>query len=164
MTLMSAGAFAQVFKWVDAEGRTQFSDRPQHDAEPVGLKGFKPAPAEATAPAGNSLASAPNLGPYSALEIVSPEPNQTLRQAEDTLAVSLLVNPPLMEGHQIELILDGVPISVARSAGTQLSLTGIPFGSHQAYAQVRDRQGVVVAASPPVTFHLRKPIPPGVLP
>jgi hypothetical protein len=164
MMLVSAGAFAQVFKWVDAEGRTQFSDRPQQDAETVGLKGVQPAPAEAVTPVGDPLKSAPKLGPYSAFEIMSPEPNQTLRQAQDTVPVSLLVTPPLMEGHHLELMFDGVPISVAASAGTQFSLTGVTFGSHQAYAQVRDPQNALVAATAVVTFHLRKPIPPGVLP
>ena len=95
---------------------------------------------------------------------MSPEPNQTLRQSQDNLAVSLLLDPPLMEGHKIELVLDGSAISVERSAGTQLNLTGITFGSHQAYAQIRDPQGVVIAATPVASFHLRKPIPPGVLP
>jgi len=78
--------------------------------------------------------------------------------------VSLLLDPPLMAGHRIELMLDGAVIPVESPGGTQLRLEGVSFGSHQAYAQVRDAQGAVVAGSPVVTFHLRKPVPPGVLP
>ncbi|WP_295435106.1 DUF4124 domain-containing protein [uncultured Thiodictyon sp.] len=158
---MSIGASAQVFKWVDADGRTQFSDRREPDSQAIGLKLPKPAAADSTvSPPG----AAPKPGPYSAFEILSPETNKTLRQPEDTVAVSLLLDPPLMEGHKIELVLDDVAIPVEKSAGTQLNLQGLNFGSHRAYAQIRDPQGAVIAGTSIVIFHLRKPIPPGVLP
>jgi len=164
LLLMSAGALAQVFKWVDAEGRTQFSDRPQPEAQVIGVKGSKPPAATTPDRADTPTPTDARLGPYAAFEIVAPESNQTLRQAQGSVSVSLLLDPPLMAGHRIELTLDGAAIPVEQSVGTQLGLEGITFGSHQVYAQIRDTQGVVVAGSPVVTFHLRKPIPPGVLP
>ena len=158
---MSTGASAQVFKWVDADGRTQFSDRREPDAQAIGLKLPKPTAADPTIP---SAGAASKPGPYTAFEILSPETNKTLRQPDDTVAVSLLLDPPLLEGHKIELVLDDVAIPVEKSAGTQLILQGVSFGSHRAYAQIRAPQGAVIANTPIVTFHLRKPIPPGVLP
>lgn len=163
--LLAASPFvsAQIFKWVDADGRTQFSDRPQPDAKSIELKLAAP-PAPPSTAAGGATGEGPMLGPYAGFEIVSPAPNETLRQVEDKLVVSLLLDPALIGGHQLEFVLDGTTIRLEKSAGTQLTLAGVSFGSHEAYAQILDSRGAVVARTRTVTFHLRKPIPPGVLP
>jgi hypothetical protein len=155
---------AEVYKWVDPQGRIQFSDRPQPDAVAVDIN-TQSAVDRADRPAGSSDQDhAPLLGPYAGFEIVSPEPNQTLRQTEEKLTVSLLLDPPLIGGHQLELIVDGAPIRVAKTAGAQVELSGVTFGSHEARAQIRDSRGEIVARTSLVYFHLRKPLPPGVLP
>jgi hypothetical protein len=59
--------------------------------------------------------------------------------------------------------MDGVPIAVEEPIGTQLSLSGLSFGTHVSEARIMDASGVV-ARSASVSFHLRKPLPPGVLP
>ncbi len=160
--LACGGLSAQVYRWVDSEGRTHFSDRPAPDADAVAIdQAQRPKPPESLAepPSGTPL-----LGPYSSFEIVAPEPNQTLREDPPSLPVSLLLDPPLISGHRLELVLDGAPpIPVDQSAGTQVSLSGIAYGTHVAEAQIRDGQGAVVARTPSVSFHLRKPLPPGVL-
>jgi hypothetical protein len=161
LMLLSAVAEAEIYKWVDADGRTQFSDRPRPDAQAVGAKP-KPLSSHALAPAKDEAAN--RLGPYSSFEIVTPEANQVLRQPEGAVPVSLLLVPELKEGHHLELVLDGSPVPVDRSLGTQLSLSGVGFGSHQAQARVLDPEGAVIATTPLISFHLRKPIPPGVLP
>ena len=43
--------------------------------------------------------------------------------------------------------------------GTQILLKGLPYGSHRVQARIRDDLDEVVASSPPVHFHLRKPLP-----
>ena len=155
--LACTAASAEIFRWVDPDGAIHYSDRPQPGAETVGLapKSDKQVPA-----AGST--DAPLLGPYQGFEIVSPETNQTVRQDAGKLPVSLIVDPPLLAGHLLELVVDGAPVSVDQ-ASTQLTLTGLTYGSHRAQAQIRDAQGTVVARTAPVSFHLRKPIPPGVL-
>lgn len=161
LLLLSAAAAAEIYKWVDADGHTQFSDRPRPDAQAVGAKPKFPGSRTQTATADES---ANRLGPYSSFEIVTPEANQVLRQSEGTITMSLLLVPGLKEDHRLELVLDGSVVSVDRSLGTQLSLSGVGYGSHHAQARVLDTEGAVVATTPSITFHLRKPIPPGVLP
>lgn len=155
--LFCSAAAAQVFKWVDADGRIQFSDRPRPDAQQIGSR-----PRPPTAPRKDPEAE--RLGPYTAFDIVSPEQNQIIRQTEASLPVVLLLAPTMQEGHRLELAVDGVPVSVDRSLGTQLTLSGISHGTHQAQGRILDTAGAPVATTPVVTFHLRKPLPPGLLP
>jgi PPE-repeat protein len=161
LILLAAGTSAEVYRWVDAEGQTHFSDRPVPGSERVDPRsGTASVGPEPTVP---EASLAPMLGPYSGFEIVSPEANQTLRLESGSLPVSLLLDPPLMVGHRLELLVDGVPISIEEPIGTQLTLNGLSFGTHMAVARVLDSIGVV-ARSAPVSFHLRRPLPPGVLP
>ena len=161
LLVVSAGVSAQVYRWVDAEGQTHFSDRPLAGADRVSVD-REVAPGETESSPADRI-GAPLLGPYNSFEIVSPEPNQTLRQESATLPMSLLLDPPLMVGHRLEILMDGVPIAVEEPIGTQLSLSGLSFGTHVSEARIMDASGVV-ARSASVSFHLRKPLPPGVLP
>jgi hypothetical protein len=161
LILYSAGALAQIYRWVDSDGRTQYSDRPAPDAEALAIGGTEQR--KAADPSDRPVSGAPLLGPYKSFEIVSPEPDQTLRQESANLPVSLLLDPPLISGHRLELVLDGTPIPVAQAVGTQVSLSGLAYGSHLAEAQIRNGAGAIVARTAPVNFHLRKPLPPGVL-
>jgi hypothetical protein len=160
LAVYATGTSAQVYRWVDAEGQTHFSDRPQVGSERVGIPGGL---GPENQPPGPELPVTPLLGPYSGFEIVSPEANQTLRIDPASLPVSLLLDPPLMVGHRLELLVDGVPVAIEEPIGTQLTLGGLSFGTHVAEARILDSSGVV-ARSAPVSFHLRKPLPPGVLP
>jgi hypothetical protein len=160
----SGAVSAQVFKWVDAEGRTQFSDRPQPSAETVNLTGIAPARSADQSVGSDGQAQAPQLGPYAEFEIVSPEINQTLRSTQDNVPISLILVPSLIAGHLLELVLDGTSIPVDKSAGPQINLSGVVYGSHQIQAQIRDDRGIIVARTQPINFQLRKPIPPGVIP
>jgi hypothetical protein len=160
----SGAASAQVFKWVDADGRTQFSDRPQPSAEIVNLPGTASARSADQSVTTDGALQAAELGPYTEFEIVSPEPNQTLRSAQDNVPIGLVLVPSLIAGHLLEFVVDGTSIAVDKSAGTQINLTGVAYGSHQTQAQIRDDRGIIVARTRPVSFQLRKPIPPGVIP
>jgi hypothetical protein len=103
------------------------------------------------------------LGPYRRFAIVSPETSQTLQLDPASFPVSLLLEPPLMVGHRLELWMDGAPIENDGPIGTEVSLKDVSQGSHWAEARILDAAGIV-ARSAPVTFQLRKPLPPGVIP
>lgn len=161
LVLVPASAYAQVYRWVDVEGQTHYSDRPWPGSDRVQVE-TEPG-ADTTGSEGVESSVLAKLGPYTSLEIVAPKANQTLRQDPESLSVSLLVDPPLLPGHRLELLIDGVPITSKGPIGTQLNLSGLSLGSHVAQAQVLDAAGIV-ATSVPVNFHLRQPLPPGVLP
>lgn len=159
---VSAMASAEIYRWVDAAGRTQYSDRPVAGAEIVGRPGARQGAATGE-PAGTQVQpDGPLLGSFSAFEIVAPEGNQTLRQESGDVAVSLVIDPAIGEGQRMELVLDGLPIS-SDNVGAQLMLNGVSYGSHRIFAQIREPSGDIAARSAAVDFHLRKPLPPGVL-
>jgi hypothetical protein len=155
----STATSAEIFRWVDADGRTYYSDRPQDGAETVGLVPKSPTPTTDAAVAAAEPAESALIGPYRGFQIVSPEPNQTVRQEQGKLPVSLILDPTLIAGHRLELVVDGATVPVQKGA-TQLSLSGLAFGTHSAQALIRDAENAIVARTVPVAFHL---LPPGVL-
>jgi hypothetical protein len=154
LILMPFVAVGQVYKWTDADGKVQYSDRPVTGAETlaVPLKKAQHARGEAAKP---SAASQPSPGPYDQFSIVSPDPEATLRQTEGNVQVSLVLNPALMEGHHIQLVVDGNPLT-GEVPGTQVVINGLPFGSHQLEARILDATGAQVANSSSISFHLLK--------
>jgi hypothetical protein len=161
LALLSVSAGAEVYRWVDAEGRVQFSDRPVTGAEPV------PLPASGTERAleqvAPSQAAGGDTGPYTTFEVVTPEPNATLRDAEGKVQISLLLEPSLAEGHRLRVLINGQSPE-GDGQGTQMVIQGLSFGSHRLHAEVLDELGVPVAYTAPIDFHLRKPLPETALP
>ena len=149
---------AGIYRWVDADGRVHFSDRPEQGAAAL-VPAAVPAqrqtpPAIAPPPAAEDDGSV--LGTYTAVEILAPAPDETLTQETNSLSVSLLLDPPLAVDQQLGVLLDGTLIPVANSA-TQFRLTGLAVGSHRLQAQIQDADGELVARTSIQTFHLRKP-------
>lgn len=157
----SVGA-AEIYRWVDDAGRVHFSDRWNQGSEKVAT----PAKPDSDAPASSlPQPDSPDvefLGPYSALDIIAPAANETLTQQDAGLPVSLMVNPPLMEGHQMAILLDEAPLTVAKGA-TQFRLTGTALGSHRLQVRITGDDGSVVAQSTPRQFHVQRPEEPGQL-
>lgn len=166
LLLGSAMASAQIYRWVDEDGRTHFSDRPGPSAEQIGPAGLVAADASppnpaASVPAANSDLA--NPGPFEAFAITAPGAGEFLDQTNGDVAVSLLLAPRLPEDHQLELVIDGQRVPVADGT-TQLQLTGLNFGSHKLRAVVRNADQAIVATTAVTDFHLRRVFPPGALP
>lgn len=154
---------AEVYRWVDPEGRVHFSDRPAPAAEAVAMPG---SPGSGDAADAEAITAAEALlGPYNAFEIVSPEPNENLRVADGNLPLRLIIDPPLDTAHSLELVVDGAPLPLPdrQNQASQLSLSGIALGSHTVEAQIRGADGALIARTATVPFHVRRPLPPGVL-
>ena len=166
LVLHSTAASAAIYRWVDADGRVHFSDRRVQGAEAVRVP-RPPASAKATEQSGSPAtgvksADAPQLGPYTAFEIVSPVENEVLTQETAAVPVSLLINPPLQEGHRLDIKLDGVAAPVT-NASTQFNLSGVTLGSHRIQAEIVGADGSLVSRTTLHNFHLRKPALPGVI-
>lgn len=153
---------AEIYRWVDEAGRVHFSDRWNQGSEKVSTAPKTDADAPAPALPQPDSPDVEFLGPYSALDIIAPAANETLTQQDAGLPVSLMVNPSLMEGHQMAILLDEAPLTVA-SGATQFRLTGTALGSHRLQVRVTGENGSVVAQSAPRRFHVRKPDEPGQL-
>jgi hypothetical protein len=159
LLLCSMGVQAGVYKWVDAEGRVHFSDRPVENAQEMlryekdvshQAPNEKGSPAEEKESAGNET-----TGSYTTFELVQPENNQTFRTDEGTVPVGMLLQPGLQKGHEIQIIIDGNPIQ-GHTTTTQLMLEQVSRGTHQLHALVVDAEGKNQISSQKVTFHVRQ--------
>jgi hypothetical protein len=148
---------AKVYKWVDAEGNVQYSDKPVEGAETVKVPKsniYTPAPipdSEDQPGAGTDATD----GSYTTFSIAEPENDQTIRSNEGQVRISFFIEPTLYEGDKIALYLDGQKMKGEHTT-MRLSLTNLERGTHTLKAEVLSAEGEQRASAKPVVFHLRK--------
>lgn len=161
--LVCLPSHAEIYRWVDADGRVHFSDRPTRDAERVDVRVSAPAGSNPANTLGPSSPDDAYRGPYAALDILTPGIDETLTESESGVPVSLRIDPSLIGGHRLLLRLDGNALPV-EGAHTSFKLTGLGAGRHRLQLQIRGADDRIVAQSAPRTFQLRQPRAPGQLP
>ena len=165
LLLLPLAASAQVYKSVDADGRLIYTDRPIENSTKLDLPlATDAAPTDATPPSADWPADSGFLGSYSSFEIVSPADDTTVQNPARELALSLLLTPPLQDGHRLRVQVDGVDVEGDLGKRTQIRLTGLALGSHRIQAQVTDGVGTLVAATPLINVHIRFPVADGAPP
>jgi len=157
LSLLPLTASSGFYKWQGPDGQTYYSDRPVPGAEPLGIKAEPTNPAP-DGPAPDAPDTQGDPGPYEDFQVLVPESNQTLRDPEGKVDVSLLVNPALDEEARLEILLDGQPVA-GTTQQLQLQLRGVIVGTHRLQARILNSSGEVVASSPAVSFHMRKALP-----
>lgn len=157
---MPALAGQVVWKWVDSQGVTHYSDRPVPGAQRIELHGSgasasttTPAPASPPTTISRSAGSAPA---YRLLEISKPAPDETLINVEGSVEVEVNVQPELQSDHSLDLYLDGQPVSGFPPGTQSFVLKDVFRGTHQVTATITDQDGRQLAQSQPVTFHVRQ--------
>lgn len=154
--LLPAAVGAGVYKWTGPDGQIQYSDRRASGSERVAIQDDRTSRVPTSQPSVSGEGADP--GYYNALEIVEPEPGQTIRDADGKVGLALLIDPPLSADHRLQILLDGQLVR-GDMRETQILLQGLPYGSHRVQIQIRDDSDEIVASSPPIHFHLRKPLP-----
>jgi hypothetical protein len=158
LTLMlcasTAAGAATVYKWVDAQGVTHYSDQPHPGAQKIEIgsvqtySGQRPAAAP-TAPA------ATEDQPYTLCEIYRPSKDEVFLNV-DSVTARVRVQPGVRPGDSVVLTLDGARLSSA-IVGSDIVVEPVFRGSHSLMLVVEDSRGNVVCQSEPVTFHVRQP-------
>jgi hypothetical protein len=154
--VLCAPVSAKVYKLVLPDGSVQFTDQPQEGAEEVKLppvQTFRPPPVP---PSGSgSSGERGDAGPlYESIAVVSPRPDETLRDNTGTVDITLSLEPSLRAGHTVEILLDGK--AIGSGAGTSVSVSDVDRGTHTVSAAVKDADGNTLATAPGVTFHLKR--------
>lgn len=159
LLLISLTATAEVYKWIDAEGNTHFSDMAP-DNVPQAEKLVVPpvntsTPSRQNHSATRSPRSTQMSSRYDTLTIISPQNDQAVRANDGSINVSCQLQPPLRTNrrHQIRFMLDGNLVGTPGS-NCQLSLSNISRGAHTVSAEVVDTNGVSLIQSTPTRFHL----------
>ena len=157
--LLPALASAEVYRWVDSEGVTHYSDEPRIGAERIdpGEPSVIPMAPQAPSGAANQGRGGDGGAGYRRFAIVRPEAEATLRGNPGNVDVALALEPGLRRGHTITLLLDGEPAPRQPESSLQVTLPSLARGAHTLQARVEDGEGRVVAETDPVQFYMHRP-------
>lgn len=161
----TAGA-ADVYRWVDANGQTHYSDQWQPGAEKLRITTPAPATgavqpdqrpsASAGGGAGSGARPAGKAGnTYDSVEIARPAQEEVLWNIDGQLPVAVRVNPALQPGDGLRLYLDGKEQPVPPGS-TETQLQEVYRGSHTLKAAVVNSAGAVLIESPTISFAVRQ--------
>lgn len=147
-----------VWKWVDGNGVTHFSDTPVAGATKVeistGNRDSRPPPAATP----GSFATPPvNTGPsYRNFEIWKPVNDQNFVNTGGQVTVNVRIDPALQPDHLLLLTLDGRPVEGFPRNTLQFDLKDVPRGTHVAVAKIQDGRGTRLQETAPVTFYVQQ--------
>jgi len=153
-----------MWTWKDANGVTQFSDRPVPGARKITIHSSSPAPVSgpvtsAPAAAASSAPAAPSAAAavsYQSLEIWAPESGETFFGADATVNVRMRSEPSLAAGDRLLLYLDGKLMEDATNS-YEHTLSNLERGVHSLAAVILDDKGNQKIRSEPRVFHIKLP-------
>ena len=158
MSLVSAVALsATVYKWVDENGVTHYSDQPHENAEKVQIKEpqtYSPGPLPA-APSSQAPASRQAENTYTCT-VTQPAPDSTFPNTT-SVTVGATFSPQPHAGDQSSLLLDGTRIPNFPQGGGSLTIDPIDRGQHSLQAVVQDSSGKTICQSASVSFTVLQP-------
>jgi hypothetical protein len=163
-TMLASPVFASqvVWKWVDSQGVTHYSDRPVPGAERIEVRSGSSNTTPPSAPPSASASTTPTrqkvqeAPAYRLLEVWKPGNEEVLFNVGGNVEVNIRVEPELQPGHRLNLYLDGRLVEGFPDNTTQYSLTEIYRGTHRLVAAITDEAGRRVMESAPVMFHVRQ--------
>lgn len=156
LTLLAmASVHADVYRSVNEDGNTVYSDKPSPDAEKIHIDKIQTIDPGEVEPFEYTpiKRDAEGVSPYTGVQIASPQNNDTIRSNAGELEVNVAINPGLIPGHQVVLYLDGNNVA---EGGGQFELENIERGTHTLIAAIRSSQGNEIERSAPVTFTLQR--------
>lgn len=163
LILVCATASAEVFRRIGPDGEVYFSDTPTPGSERVNLGPAQtvslPAVPRRSAgmgqAAGDASKDTKSLPAYAQFTIVKPSSGQGVRANDGSVTVYLSLQPALMPGHTIELIVDGEDGEKIQSGDTlNFNLSNMSRGRHTVAAKVVDAHGKALIKTGPVGFYV----------
>jgi len=150
---------ANVWKWRDANGVVNFSDRPSPGAEQVNISSPStygpPVLSEHNSASASSKSS--TLVTYANVEIWKPSGEMTISNTAGHVEVAVRVEPALSSEHHLALYMDGRLVSGFPARGMNYELTEVERGAHTFTLAVVDAEGQQVKLSNPVQFYVQQP-------
>ena len=154
-------AIGQIYEYTDSHGNTVFTDKPVEGAKPVKVKDPQRFPTQAVEePSQTPMTVKPeitinNSQYYKVLRIVTPVPDDTIRNNIGLIDVVIEVEPELRGGDRVVLYLDGQNAGESKSA-REFTLQNIDRGTHVIQFKVIDSKGKEVGASSRLTIHVHR--------
>lgn len=154
-----ASANQTVWKWVDANGVTHYSDRPVPGATKMELNLGKSSSAANTPAASSSSSSvsttSANAGPvYRNFEIWKPGSDENITNTGGVVPVEVRIDPVLQPGHSLFLYLDGRLVEGYPDNTTSFELKEVARGMHTLRAIINAGSGTRVQETAQVVFNV----------
>jgi hypothetical protein len=148
-----------VYKWVDAQGVTHYSDQPHPQAQEIDVQPKNLISSTPTAASNGTAAKAANgpAGTRYQCDLIRPENDEVFLNTS-TVSTRLRLEPNLQPGDQIAIAVDGKRLTNQPTSGSEFVLTDVERGTHTLIIAVYDRSGKEqLCATPSITFHVRQP-------
>ncbi|HEY3392725.1 MAG TPA: DUF4124 domain-containing protein [Lacipirellulaceae bacterium] len=160
LALLAAPAVANqtVWKWVDEQGVTHYSDRPVQGAQRVEISVGSRADSARTAPSPARAPSPPAAAAesYRDLEIWKPADGDSIVNTGGTVEVRIRLDPALQRQHSVNLYFDGRLVENFPAGSLEHMLRDVPRGQHSLVAVILDGSGKRLQESPVVRFNVRQ--------
>jgi len=150
LLLTQAAVNAELYKWKDARGNTQYGDTPPANvnAQPVNLPKitvvdnyadqWKPLNFD-TPPPQSKRESAASSGLDTKLTFLAPKSNQAIRANDGDVSAMISLQPPLKKGHQIVFSIDGKEVAKGKSRTS--NFPNLSRGGHTVDVKIIDSRG-----------------------
>lgn len=158
LLLSQSSVNAELYKWKDARGNTQYGDRPpaNANAETIELpkitviekyaEQWKPRnfnkQASTQKPTPEPQVSS---GVYTKLAFLAPKSNQAIRANDGDVSAMISLKPPLKKGHKIVFSIDGK--TMEKGTSRTKNFTNLLRGNHTANVKVIDKNGKIIKSS-----------------
>jgi len=156
-------ATADIYRTIDSNGITTFSDQPNAAAEAVKLPSANivtsPVSAEKKTGNGHDKNALSKKSDYTGFSLLKPKDQETLPNPTD-MTMSVAVSPELREGDTVQFFLDGQSVAPA-AANTIVVIPKtrgdnviLDRGTHTAYAELLNAAGNSLEKTDSVTFYI----------
>ena len=157
--LGSAAQAVPVYRWVDENGRVNYSDRPGPGAVLIDVPTGAPSPdaGAASPPPQTQAVVLPSsaVTKYETFAVLEPTAGDTLWGTGGKVGIAIGISPVLQPGHRVGLYLDGERAGLAGRA-THFEIEAVPRGEHTVRAVVLDAADRELLRSAPVTFFVQQ--------
>jgi hypothetical protein len=158
LLIISCAASAQaVWKYVDEQGVTHYTDQPVPGAQKIELRSGSAAASAADKPA--STATTTNnsqKATYRTFEIVKPADQESVVNTGGVLQVSMTLAPSVQGADTVQLYLDGKLVEGYPRNVLDYELQNVPRGVHTLIGVIQDANNRRVFETSKVTFTMRQ--------
>lgn len=155
LILLAPLAVAEIYKTVDKDGRTVYTDKPKTDnAEKIQLREINTVPGAQPLPNSSpavSVDSRPARVDYK-INIISPRADVTIPVGQRDLAIATVLQPALQEGHLLVYFMNGELLE--ETTMSNIIVKDVPRGSHTLVVEAIDANGQSLGMSPPVIVNV----------
>jgi hypothetical protein len=154
LLLLSSWVAAEVYKTVDKDGRTVYTDKPKTDnAEKVELRGLNTVPSATPEPDYYPRVSreTPEQINYN-IEIISPRNDVAIPVGQRDLAIAITLSPALQPDHLLVYFMNGELLE--ETTMNNIIVKDVPRGTHTLVVEAIDQRGQSLGTSAPTLVNV----------